>query len=79
LEGTEDCWVPPPLSQSFVACNWGNHSFHPNASSFPYCQVKLLSLWPNKVSECSICHHARRQLCHHLKSRVLVISWSHIF
>jgi hypothetical protein len=44
--------------QSFVACKWGSHSFCPDASSFPYHQVKLLCLWPNKVSECGICHHA---------------------
>jgi hypothetical protein len=67
LEGTEDCWVPPPLLQSFVTCNWGSHSFCPDASSFPYCQVKLLHLWPNKASECSICHHVRRQLMPPLK------------
>jgi hypothetical protein len=83
LEGTEDCWVPPPLLQSFVACNWGSHSFCPNASSFPYCQVKLLCLWPNKVSECSICHHARRQLMPPLKvpgvSRFLITSFHNLY
>jgi hypothetical protein len=31
LEVTEDCWVPPHLSQSFVACKWGSHVFHPVA------------------------------------------------
>jgi hypothetical protein len=62
LEVTEDCWVPPPVSQSFVACKWGSHSLHPDASSLPYCQVKWLCLWPNKASECSICCHARTQL-----------------
>jgi hypothetical protein len=46
--------VPPPLLQSFVACKWGSHVFHPVASSFHYWQVKLLRLWPNKVSECGI-------------------------
>jgi hypothetical protein len=66
-EGTEDCWVSPPLLQSFVACNWGSHSFCPDASSFPYCQVKLLCLLSNKASECNICHHARRQLMLPLK------------
>jgi hypothetical protein len=40
----------------------------PDASSFPYCQVKWLRLWPNKASECcSICHHARMQLMLPLK------------
>jgi hypothetical protein len=62
LEVTEDCWVPPPVSQSFVACMWGSHSLHPDASSLPHCQVKWLCLWPNKASECSICRHARTQL-----------------
>ncbi len=63
LEGAEDCWVPPRLLQSFVACKWGSHSFHPDAASFCYHkEVKLLRLWPNKVSECGICHHARRRL-----------------
>jgi hypothetical protein len=71
LEGTEECWVPPPLLQSFVACNWGSHSFCPDASSFHYCQVKLLHLWPNKASECSICYHARRQLMLPLKVPVV--------
>jgi hypothetical protein len=37
LEVTEDCWVPPHLLQSFVACNLGSHSFHADASSLPYC------------------------------------------
>jgi hypothetical protein len=60
LEVTEDCWAPPHLLQSFVACKWGSHIFHPVASSFPYWQVKLLRLWPNKASECGICHHTRR-------------------
>jgi hypothetical protein len=45
--------------QSFVACKWGSHVFHPVASSFPYWQVELLCLWPNKASECGIFHHAR--------------------
>ena len=67
LEVTEDCWVPPPVSQSFVACKWGSHSLRPDASSFPYHQVKLLRLWPNKASECGICHHARRRLMPPLK------------
>jgi hypothetical protein len=62
LEVTEDCWVPPPVLQSFVACKWGSHSLHPDASLFPYRQVKLLCLWPNKASDFGICHHARRQL-----------------
>jgi hypothetical protein len=49
LEGTEGCWAPPPLSQSFVACRWGSDSFCPDASSFHYRQkVELLHLWPNK-------------------------------
>jgi hypothetical protein len=79
LEGTEDCWAPPPLLQSFVACKWGSHSFFPDASSFCYCQeVKLLHLWPNKASEHGICHHARRQLMPPLKvpgvSRCLITS-----
>jgi hypothetical protein len=79
LEVTEDCWVPPPVSQSFVACKWGSHSLHPDASSFPYCQVKWLHLWPNKASECcSICCHARMQLMPPLKvpgvSRCLITS-----
>jgi hypothetical protein len=68
LEGTEDCWVPPPLSQSSVACKWGNHSFCPEASSFRYrLEVKLLHLWPNKASDFGICHHARRRLMPPLK------------
>jgi hypothetical protein len=59
--------------QSFVACKWGSHSFHPDASSFCYHQeVKLLCLWPNKASECGICHHARRQL--HPPLKVLGVS-----
>jgi hypothetical protein len=79
FEGTEDCWVPPPLSQSFVACEWGSHSLHPGASLFRYRQeVKLLHLWPNKASEHGICHHARRQLMPPLKvpavSRCLITS-----
>jgi hypothetical protein len=48
LEVTENCRAPPHLSQSFVACEWGSHSLHPDASSFPYCQVKLLRLWPTR-------------------------------
>jgi hypothetical protein len=39
LEGTEDCWSPPCLLQFVVACDWGSHSFHPDASSFCYCSV----------------------------------------
>jgi hypothetical protein len=73
FKGTEDCWVPPPLSQSSVACKWGRHSFCPEASSFCYrLEVKLLHLWPNKARGFGICHHARRR-------RVLVIAWSHLF
>jgi hypothetical protein len=55
------------------------HSFCPEASSFCYHQeVKLLRLWPNKASECGICHHARRRLMLLLKvpgvSRCLITS-----
>jgi hypothetical protein len=72
-EGTEDCWVPPPLLLSFVACKCGSHSFCPDASSFGYHQeVKLLCLWPNKASQCGICHHARRRL--HLPLKVPGVS-----
>jgi hypothetical protein len=73
-EGTEDCWVPPPLLQSFVACKWRGYSFDPDASSFRYCQeVKLLRLWHNKASaECGICHHARSRL--HPRSKVPGVS-----
>jgi hypothetical protein len=67
LEVTEDCWVPPPVLQSFVACEWGSHSLCPDASLFPYHQVKLLCLWPNKASDFGICQHARRQLMLPLK------------
>jgi hypothetical protein len=28
-EVTEDCWAPPHLLQSFVACEWVSHSFSP--------------------------------------------------
>jgi hypothetical protein len=71
--------VPSPLSQSFVACKRGSHSFCPDASSFCYHQeVKLLRLWPNTASEHGICHHARRQLMPPLKvpgvSRCLITS-----
>jgi hypothetical protein len=67
LEVPEDYWVPPPVSQSFVSCKWVSHSLRPDASSFPYCQVKWLRLWPNKASECSIFCHARMQLMQPLK------------
>jgi hypothetical protein len=67
-EGTEDCWAPPPLSQSSVACKWVSHSFCRDTSSFCYRQeVKLLRLWPNKASEHGICHHVRRRLMPPLK------------
>jgi hypothetical protein len=43
-----------------------------------YHQVNVLCLWPNKASECSICHHARRRLMPPLKvpvvSRFLITS-----
>jgi hypothetical protein len=60
-------------AQSFVAYKWGSHSFCPDTSSFCYCQeVTLLCLWPNKASECGICHHVRRQL--HLSLKVPGVS-----
>jgi hypothetical protein len=67
LEVTEDCLAPPPVSQSFSTCEWGSHSLHPDASLFPYRQVKLLCLWPNKATDFGICHHARLRLMPPLK------------
>jgi hypothetical protein len=79
LGGTEDCWVPLPLLQSFVACKWQSHSFLPDTSSFPYCKVKLLHLWPTRrVSVVFVTMQGGNSCCH-WKSRVLVLSWSHLF
>jgi hypothetical protein len=52
LEGTEDCWVPPPMLQSFGTCKLGGHSFHPDASSFPYCQVPYTQISIKTVDFC---------------------------
>jgi hypothetical protein len=51
-EVTEDCLAPPHLSQSFVTCEWVSHSFHPDASSLPYCQVQYMQISIKMVDFC---------------------------
>jgi hypothetical protein len=49
MEGTEDCWVPPPLSQSSDACKWGRHSFCPEARHFQLRRNSVLSTFSTRV------------------------------
>jgi hypothetical protein len=77
-EGTEDCWVPPPLLQSFVACKWGG-------GGVTHLILMPLHFVTARRLNCYICGTTRRvsvvfvtmqgaDSTHDRKSRVLVLS-----